>query len=295
MPQITGRRLGEFLREVSKYIMDKPQGVQAKEILDHIAEVIPLTDYERGSYSSVPSDMRYTKIIRFASIDLVKAGWLLKDKGYWVITDLGKEAYKKFTDPEEFHKEARRLYQNWKKSRPKVTETPEITETAELDILEIEQAEEDSWKQIEKYLQSMQPYDFQDLVADLLKAMDYHVKWVSPPGKDRGIDIIAYNDPLGASDPRIKVQVKHRDSSTSVDGLRAFMATLGTNDIGIFVSSGGFTSDAEEEARTQERRKITLINLKQLYDLWVQFYEKLTQDARQRFPLKPVFFLDLED
>jgi restriction system protein len=50
--------------------------------------------------------------------------------------------------------------------------------------------------------------------------MDYHVAWISPPGKDRGIDIIVYNDPLGTTVPRIKVQVKHkRESAITVEGL----------------------------------------------------------------------------
>ena len=60
---------------------------------------------------------------------------------------------------------------------------------------------------------------------------------------------------------------------------------------GLFVSSGGFTSDAKEEARTQERRKVTLLDLENLFDLWVEHYDKLTQEARQRFPLKPIHFL----
>ncbi len=295
MGNINQRRSGEFLREVCKFIYDKPEGIQAKEILDHIAEVIPLTDYEKGSYSSVPNDLRYTKIIRFATIGLVKAGWMLKNKGYWILTDLGKDAFNKYKDPEEFYKEADRLYQEWAKSRPKVIDDQEITDVTVSDIFEIEQAEENAWKQIENFLLSMNPYDFQNLVADLLKAMDYHVVWVSPPGKDKGIDIIAYNDPLGTKNPRIKVQVKHRENPTAVDGLRSFMATLGSTDVGIFVSSGGFTSDAKDTARTQETRKITLIDLKQLYDLWIQFYGSLSQDARQRFPLRSVFFLDLED
>ncbi len=91
--------------------------------------------------------------------------------------------------------------------------------------------------------------------------------------------------------PRIKVQVKHRDQSTSVEGLRAFMSVLGTDDVGLFVSTGGFTSDAREEARTQERRKVTLLDLENLFDLWVEHYDKLTQEARQRLPLKPIHFL----
>jgi restriction system protein len=295
MANITRHRTGEFLREVCKLLWDKPDGLPAKDVLDHVANVISLTEFEKGAYSSNPNDTRYIKIIRFGTIGLVKAGWLTKNKGYWTLTEIGKDAYKKFQDPDDFFKEASRLYQVWLKSRPKVVETPEITDATNTDIFVIEQAEENAWKQIEKYLQTINPYEFQDLVADLLRAMDYHVNWISPPGKDKGIDIIAYNDPLGTNNPRIKVQVKHRDNATTVEGLRAFMATLGADDVGIFVSSGGFTNDARDTARTQENRKITLIDLEQLYDLWVQFYAKLTQDARQRFPLKPVYFLDLED
>ena len=152
--------------------------------------------------------------------------------------------------------------------------------------LTVEEAEEKAWEQIKHFLQNMNPYEFQELVADLLRAMDYHISWVAPPGRDRGIDIIAYTDPLGASVPRIRVQVKHRDQPTAVEGLRSFMSVLGSDDIGLFVSSGGFTSDAREEARTQERRKVTLLDLENLFDLWVEHYEKLSQEARQRFPLK---------
>ena len=46
----------------------------------------------------------------------------------------------------------------------------------------------------------MPPYQFQDLVAALLRAMGYHVAWVAPPGKDGGTDIVAYTDPLGATE-----------------------------------------------------------------------------------------------
>ena len=122
----------------------------------------------------------------------------------------------------------------------------------------IEEAEENAWEQIQEFLYKISPYDFQDLVADLLLAMGYNVSWVAPPGKDQGIDIIAYTDPLGAKPPRIKVQVKRREQAVSVGDLRSFLAVLGSDELGVFVSSGGFSRDAEIEARTQERRKIYL-------------------------------------
>jgi restriction system protein len=292
MAEITGQRTGQFLQVIFKLLMDKPEGMPAKDILTEIPKVISLSEYERGYYPSTPNSTRFEKIVRFATIDVVKAGWLVKSKGRWFITEEGKQAYNKIKNPEEFYKEAGRLYREWKKNRPQegVLEVDEEEESSKVAVT-VEEAEELAWEQIQLYLQNMNPYEFQDLVADLLRAMNYHIAWIAPPGKDRGIDIIAYTDPLGASVPRIKVQVKHRDHSTSVEGLRAFMSVLGTDDLGLFVASGGFTSDAKEEARTQERRKITLIDLENLFDLWVEHYPKLTQEARQRLPLKSIYFL----
>jgi restriction system protein len=292
MPDITHQRTGLFIRHIFQLLVDKPEGLAVRDILAEIPKAIPLTEYESGYYPSTPNSTRFEKIVRFATIATVKAGWLVKNKGRWFVTEEGKQAYNKIKDPEQFYREAEKLYRQWKKTRPQEDALEAVEEEdGSTAAVTVEQAEDLAWEQIQQYLQGMNPYDFQDLVADLLRAMGYHVAWVAPPGKDRGIDIIAYTDPLGANNPRIKVQVKHRDQSTAVDGLRAFMSVLGTDDLGIFVASGGFTSDAKEEARTQERRKVTLIDLENLFDLWVEHYPKLTQEARQRLPLKPIYFL----
>jgi restriction system protein len=121
--------------------------------------------------------------------------------------------------------------------------------------------------------------------------MGLYVSWISPPGPDKGVDIVAHNDQLGISTPRIKVQVKRRADKISVDGLRSFMAVLGEQDVGIFVSTGGFTSEAESEARTKETRKLTLLNLEKLVDLWVKNYEKIADSDKLLLPLKPVYYL----
>jgi restriction system protein len=228
---------------------------------------------------------------------LVKAGWLIKTKGRWILTEEGRTAYRKHNDPEDFYREAVRLYQEWKRGRPKEKgeEGDSIDGKAEKAVITFEEAEEKAWEQVRDFLQSMNPYEFQELVADLLRAMDYHVSWISPPGKDKGVDIIANTDPLGTRNPRIKVQVKRRDPSTNVEGLRAFMSVLGADDVGLFVSTSGFTSEALDEARSQERRKVTLLDLEHFFELWIEHYDKLTQDAHQRFPLKPIYFLAPED
>jgi len=297
LADITKRRNGEFLQVVVKILWDKSDGMRAKDVLDTIPQKISLTEYEKGSWTSSLGTPRYSRITRFATIVLVKAGWMVKTKGLWILTEEGRLAYKKYTDPEDFYREAEKLYYEWKRSQPGVEE-PEEEHTGVSEgkaAITYEEAEEKAREQVQAYLKLMNPYDFQELVADLLRAMGYHVSWIAPPGKDRGVDIIAHIDPLGTNTPRIKVQVKRKEEPTKVDGLRAFLSVLGTDDVGIFVSTGGFTTDAMEEARSQERRKVTLLDLQAVFDLWIEHYDKLSQDARQRLPLKPIYFLAPED
>jgi restriction system protein len=189
------------------------------------------------------------------------------------------------------------LYRQWRKNqRVTAEEIEEGDEEEAIAATTLEEAQEAAWAGIADYLNSMPPYEFQDLVADLLRAMGYHVAWVAPPGRDEGIDIVAFTDPLGADGPRIKVQVKRQPSSkTNVDGLRSFMAVLSHNDVGIFVSSAGFTSEAEREARMQDNRRITLIDLERLFDMWVEHYAAMPEESSQRLPLRTVHFLDPGD
>lgn len=293
MPNVTRKRTGEFVRKLFEILLKQPAPMPARDALGSLAKQFQLTEYESGAYPS--GGRRFENIVRFATVDCAKAGWILKSKGGWSITEAGKAAYKDHTDPEAFYKQAVKLYHQWKSNQPDSepsteSEIEDVTSSKAASIT-FETAEEQAWTEIEHYLHVMQPYEFQDLVADLLRAMGFHISWVAPPGKDGGIDIVAHTDPLGTRPPRIKVQVKRKQDSVDVAGLRSFMALLGDDDVGLFVTLGGFTKDAEEEARTQEKRRVTLIDLESLFDLWVQHYGKLSDDARRRLPLRPIHFL----
>jgi restriction system protein len=294
MAETTRGRQGELVRAVFAVLLDGSEGMPAADVLAEVERRVPPTPFENETYPKHPTERRYPKIVRFATIGPVKAGWLVKENGRWSLTDEGREAYESFPDPAAFMSEASRLYRVWKRQQP-VDEDGEGEEEeapAAESAIALEEAEEDASSAIRDYLAAMPPYEFQNLVAALLKAMGYHVLWVAPPGPDQGIDLIASSDPLGTKTPRIKVQVKRRvDSKIAVDGLRAFMAVLGDQDVGIFISAGGFTSEAQREARAQERRTLTLIDLDQLVRLWIENYDRLPEDDRLRLPLRPVFFL----
>ncbi|GAB4240824.1 MAG: hypothetical protein OHK0028_19060 [Deltaproteobacteria bacterium] len=290
MPESTRRRSGELVRGVFKILAESSEGLPAKVVLERLVDIVPPTDFEKSTYPRQPNVRRYEKIVRFSTISAVKAGWLVKDRGLWTLTEAGRTAYSEFPDPELFFREASRLYQQWAAEQPAEAEVP-VADAAPDAATTIEEAEEAAWTAIEEHLEQMNPYDFQELVAGLLRAMGYHVAWVSPPGPDKGIDVIAHTDPLGIQGPRIKVQVKRRGDKITIDGIRSFLALVGEKDVGLFISMGGFTRDAEDEVRRQERRRLTLVDLKRLFDLWVEHYDRIPEVSRRLLPIRPVYFL----
>ena len=295
MPEITRRRRGELVRGVFSILLSHPDGLPAKTVLEQLQQTVVPTAFEQTTYPRRPDTRRYEKIVRFSTIGPVKAGWLTKDKGYWSLTDEGRKVYDRLRDPEEFAREADRLYWQAMKSRLEHEEAVEVEGDSPGAATTLEEAEESAWAEIEEHLTQMNPYDFQNLVAGLLRGMGYHVSWVSPPGPDRGIDIVAHTDPLGITGPRIKVQVKRRSDRTTIDGIRSLLALLGEGDVGLFVSTGGFTRDAEDEARRQENRRMMLVDLKRLFDLWVEHYDDVPEEYRRLLSLKAVYFLVPEE
>lgn len=134
----------------------------------------------------------------------------------------------------------------------------------------------------------LDPYDFQDLVAALLRAMGFRAV-SSPPGRDMGIDIVAHPDALGFERPRIKVQVKHRrKDSTGGSAMRSFLGTLREGDSGLYVSTGGFTGDARLEAE-RSREPVTLLDRDDFIDLLLEYYEELEPEHKSKVPLRKVW------
>ena len=278
MDEITPQRIGEYLRIVFRSLWSENTGLPVGDIMADISQAIPLTAYERAEIPATHTP-RYERAVRLAMAPYVKTGWLAKSKGRWFLTDAGKRACRSFTNAQAFYQEAARMLDEWRQSRAD-------------QVIVTDEAEEKAWEQVRSYLQGLQPYEFQSLIGDLLTAMGYTLAWVAPREKQRGfINFVIYTDPLGLSDPRIKVHVLHSGQPVLMEGMKTFISSLGSEDAGIFISSGGFTGSAIEEAYAQKSRRITLIDLESLFDLWVEYYDRLDQAGRQRFPLKPIHFL----
>lgn len=265
--------------------------IPAKEIYPWVDSNVELTDWEKEPAGKMKY-IRWTNSFQFYSIDYQKAGFIVKKNGSWYITPEGEKALKK--SPKEVMNIARAAYKEWKKTQ--VVEIPteeELNdETAEKDYsMSLDMMESDAREGIKKFIISKGPYEFQELVAALLRAMGYHTPFIAPKGKDGGIDIIAYLDPLGAKTPRIKVQVKHKpDTAIGPADVRALSGVLKTGDIALFVTSGTYTADARNAATTNDKF-IRLIDGELFIDMWQEYYDKMTDEDKNRLPLKRIAFL----
>ena len=122
--------------------------------------------------------------------------------------------------------------------------------------------------------------------------MKYYTPFISPKGKDGGIDVIAYRDPLGASEPRIEIQVKHKPvSAVPVNDIRSLMCLLDNkaDEIWLFITSGRFTPEAEKVARYSSVH-VRLIDIDSFIQLWQQFYDNLTDDEKNLLPFYKMYF-----
>lgn len=231
---------------------------------------------------------------------MIKAGYLLKKKGVWYLTPEGEKAIDK--GEKELLKSAQNLYHIWKEKNKKET----LTKTSNKDVPD-EQIEEATQKvssllddarakanqSFTKFiLEEFDPYSFQELCGALFRGMGYYTPFIAPKGKDGGVDVIAYKDPIGSTTPHIKIQIKYRqDTKATSQELRQLKGILTTNDIGVFISISGFASDALKEFKHSSPH-IELIDLERFIELWQEFYEKMKDEDKALMPISPVYFVD---
>ncbi len=129
--------------------------------------------------------------------------------------------------------------------------------------------------------------EMQELVAGILRAMGYKTQ-VSPPGPDRGKDIVASPDGFGFENPRIVVEVKHRKGQMGSDAVRSFLGGRHKDDRGLYVSTGGFSKDAYYEA-DRATVPLALWTMDHLVRALVDHYDNTDAETKRLVPLKRMY------
>lgn len=290
---------GKLVFETLKLLKENDGEMAFSLLMEALSKRVYLDDWAKSTLEKT-GNIRWQSILHFYSIDLIKAGYLLKKKGVWYLTPEGEKAIDK--GEKELLKSAQNLYHIWKEKNKKET----LTKTSNKDVPD-EQIEEATQKvssllddarakanqSFTKFiLEEFDPYSFQELCGALFRGMGYYTPFIAPKGKDGGVDVIAYKDPIGSTTPHIKIQIKYRqDTKATSQELRQLKGILTTNDIGVFISISGFASDALKEFKHSSPH-IELIDLERFIELWQEFYEKMKDEDKALMPISPVYFVD---
>jgi restriction system protein len=299
MSRNTSELAADLLHAALRVLVKAGGSLPSREVIQQAKEVANPTGDECSIYPSSGSP-KWKAVMQFQSVGLVKAGWVQKRKGVWHITTEGEAAAA--MSPSEMWAKMNELYKEWKAQQPAKEPDDEVTPVGTETTTEggngshqgisTEEVESLATQGIEKAIRALTPYEFQDLVAALFRGMGYYTPFVAPKGKDGGVDVIAYKDPLGTEAPAILCQVKHRpDAAAGIADVQRLMGALqvGKN-VGLFVTSGRFSSDAVHAARTSHVH-IELVDMSRFIELWIEHYDSLDEDDRALLRLRTIHVL----
>lgn len=163
-----------------------------REVIKNIRETVDFTDSEKEILEK-SGYVRWEAILHFYTVDCSKAGFLLKKKGVWYLTEEGEKSIE--LGPEKILDIISKAYRTWQANHRNdsdrgILENPDNTDIddiasqkpkANIDLLE-----EQALTGIKDFIKEKNAYEFQDLVAALLRAMGYQTPLSLQKGRMEG-------------------------------------------------------------------------------------------------------------
>ena len=106
----------KLIFETLKVLKENDGEMGSSLLMETLSKRVNLDDWARGTLEKT-GNIRWQSILHFYSIDLIKAGYLLKKKGVWYLTPEGEKAIDK--GEKELLKSAKNLYRIWKEKNKK--------------------------------------------------------------------------------------------------------------------------------------------------------------------------------
>ena len=151
-------------------------------------------------------------------------------------------------------------------------------------------------RQFRDELSKMGSYQFEELVRDLLEAMEYEDVFVTKQSGDRGVDVIAKYQ-YGITEITEVVQVKRQQTSLSrpvVDQLRGALPYHGAIR-GSIITLGSFTKGCKDAALYPGAAPITLIDGNKLIELMIKHEIGLVKRRVDLIEVDTAFFDERRD
>jgi len=135
---------------------------------------------------------------------------------------------------------------------------------------QVDEANKQARDKLLKHVKAMKPYDFENLVSQLLLALGFEQVEVTARSNDGGIDVrgtLVVGDVIRT---RLAVQVKRWKNNVQAPVVQQVRGSLGTHEQGLIITTSDFSKGAREEATRANATPVGLMNGEQLVDLLIQ-------------------------
>ncbi len=146
-------------------------------------------------------------------------------------------------------------------------------------------------KLIEK-IHEMDPFQFEYLVAELLKKIGYENVDVTKRTGDKGIDIVGDLTVGGLTHVKTVIQVKRYMKGNKISGkyITQLRGSAAIDQRGLIITTSDFTRDAVAEAKAANKMPVALVNGKKLIELLLNYKVGVKEEIVSVFSINSELF-----
>jgi len=166
------------------------------------------------------------------------------------------------------------------------------TESAKSPLLAIQNQNELARKKLIERIHEMDPFQFEQLIAELLRKIGYENVNVTRRTGDKGIDIVANLTVGGLTDVKTVIQAKRYKKGNNISGkyITQLRGSAEVDQRGLIITTSDFTKSALHEAKAPNKMPVGLVNGENLIDLLFSYKIGVKEQTVSVFSLDSEFF-----
>lgn len=168
----------------------------------------------------------------------------------------------------------------------------EQTESPSTPLLLIDKQNSLVKKALMQKLYDMDPFQFEFLVADLLKKIGYENVEVTKKSGDKGIDVAANLTMDGITNVKTIIQAKRFKKGNNISGkiITQLRGSAEVDQRGLIITTSAFTKDAISESKAQNKMPVSLVDGDKLLSLLLNYRIGIKTDKVTLFSLDNEYF-----
>ena len=173
----------------------------------------------------------------------------------------------------------------------------EQTDSSASPLLLIEKQNALVKKGLMQKLYSMDPFQFEFLIADLLKEIGYENVEVTRRSGDKGIDVMANLTMDGITDVKTIIQAKRFKAGNNISGkvITQLRGSAEVDQRGLVITTSDFTKDAVNESKAPNKMPVSLVNGNKLINLLIKHGVGVKKESVALYSVDNEYFENEED